>query len=131
MTWLCEMYKEWPTLHDMGKIFFWTFLTKFDWDAVIHTDFFEYFSDPSIEGDIPFKSCQSSDEIYCHEVSNEPKTRITTNIKKQLNYDMWREIDDIYKNLNIKWCHVNAKDLDDKSVFKNKLGNKAKIKISY
>lgn len=51
--------------------------------------------DPSIKSDTPFKSCKSSDEIFCQDVSNEPKMRITYDIKKRLHYDLWREIDEI------------------------------------
>lgn len=57
-------------------------------------------SDPSIEGDTPFKSSKSSDEIYCQEISNEPKSHVTTNIKEQFHYDAWNEIAGIYQNLN-------------------------------
>lgn len=59
-------------------------------------------SDPSIEGDIPFKSCKSSDELYCNEISNDPKIRITTDIKKQLHYDTWREVEEVYQ----KWLRL-------------------------
>lgn len=59
--------------------------------------------DPSIEGDTPFKSCKSADEIYCQEVSNEPKSRVITNIKEEFHYDAWRKIDAIYNGLNTKW----------------------------
>lgn len=38
---------------------------------------------------------QIADEIYCTEISNEPKSTITTDIRKQLHYDTWREIDKI------------------------------------
>lgn len=56
---------------------------------------YQNFSDPSIEGDTPFKSCKSEDEIYCQEVSNEVKTHITYDVKKQLQYELYREIDEI------------------------------------
>lgn len=58
---------------------------------------FYLFSDPSIEGDTPFKSCQSMDEIFCQEISNEPKTQVTNNIMKQLHYDVWHDIEEIYE----------------------------------
>lgn len=57
-------------------------------------------SDPSIGGDTPFKSCRSSNEIYCQEVSNSIKTSVTNNIKEQLHYDVWLEIENLYKTLN-------------------------------
>lgn len=60
-----------------------------------------YSSDPSIEGETPFKSSPSSDEIFCQEMSNEPGTRTTLNIKEQLHYGVWREIEEIYKGLKI------------------------------
>ena len=62
-------------------------------------DIFWNFSDPSIDGDTPFKSSKSSDEIYCQDISNDPKYRTTTNIKEQLHYDIWREIEEDYKHL--------------------------------
>lgn len=58
-------------------------------------------SDPSIEGDTPFKSCKSFDEIYCQEISNHPKSHVTTNIKQQFHYDAWNEINEIYLKLGI------------------------------
>lgn len=58
-----------------------------------------FFSDPSIEGDTPFRSCQSSGEVFCQEISNEPNTRMTTNIMDQLHYDVWHDIEKIYKSL--------------------------------
>lgn len=54
---------------------------------------------PSIENDTPFKSCESEDKVFCQEISNDPKSIVTTNIKEQLHYDVWREIEQIYKNL--------------------------------
>ena len=52
-------------------------------------------SDPSIDGDTPFKSCRSGNEIFCQEISNEPRSRVTNDIKQQLHYDTWREIEEI------------------------------------
>lgn len=49
--------------------------------------------DPSIDGDTQFKSSRSANEIYCHEVSNEPNTRVTNGIKEVLRYDVWRDIE--------------------------------------
>ena len=51
-------------------------------------------SDPSIDGDTPFKSCRSENEIFCQEISNE-LSRVTNDIKQQLHYDTWREIEEI------------------------------------
>lgn len=65
-------------------------------------------SNPTLEGDTPFASCKSSTEIYCQEISNEPKSSTTNNIKEQLRYDTWREIEEIYKNLRIVPQDVNA-----------------------
>ena len=61
----------------------------------------KYFSDPSIEGDTPFKSINSIDGMFCQEVSNELKTSVTHNIPEQSKYDLWHEIDEIYKNLHL------------------------------
>ena len=61
----------------------------------------KYFSDPSIEGDTPFKSTNSIDELFCQEVSNELKTSVTYEIREQLKYDVWHEIDEIYKSLRL------------------------------
>lgn len=54
------------------------------------------FSDPSIEGDTPFKLSTSASEIFCQEIDNDPKSAVTTNIKEQLHYDVWRKIEQIY-----------------------------------
>lgn len=59
------------------------------------------FRDPSIEGDTPFISCKSSDEIYCQEISNDPKSRVITDIKKQFHHDAWTKINKIYQRLKI------------------------------
>lgn len=58
-----------------------------------------FFSDPSIEGDTPFKPCKSPNEIFCQEISNEPKTRVTNDIMNQLHYNVWHDIEDIHKSL--------------------------------
>lgn len=59
-------------------------------------------SNPSLEGDTPFKACGSSDVIYCQEISNSPRSSVTDNIKEQLHYETWREIENIYNNLQKK-----------------------------
>lgn len=59
-------------------------------------------SDPSIEGDTPFVSCKSSNEIFCQEISNAPTSSITYDIKEQLRYNTWQEIEEIYNGLNIQ-----------------------------
>lgn len=58
------------------------------------------FSDPSIEGDTPFKSSSSIDDIYCQDVANELKTSVMYDIRQQKHYDVWHEIDEVYKRLN-------------------------------
>lgn len=50
---------------------------------------------PSIKGDVPFKSCKSSDEIFCQDLTNETRTSVTYDIKRQMHYFTWREIDEI------------------------------------
>lgn len=59
---------------------------------------FNHFSDPSIEGDTPFKPTKSLNEIFCQNVSNELKTSVITDIAKQRHYDAWREIEKIYND---------------------------------
>lgn len=56
-------------------------------------------SDPSVDGDVPFKNSKSANEVYCQEVSNQPFTHATYDIIKQLHYDTWREIEKIYHDL--------------------------------
>lgn len=56
---------------------------------------------PSLGNDTPSKSCKSETEIHCQEISNEPNSSVTTNIKEQLHFERWREIEEIYKNLCI------------------------------
>lgn len=56
-------------------------------------------SDPSVDGDVPFKSSKSANEIYCQEVSNRPFTHVTYDVKDHLHYDTWREIEKIYHDL--------------------------------
>lgn len=76
--------------------FFWTWiLIFFCMSMVFPFDFFfvAIKRDPTIEGDTPFKSCQSSDEIFCQEVSNERTTRVTYDIKEQMHYDLWKTIE--------------------------------------
>lgn len=52
-------------------------------------------------GDTPFIPCKSSDEIYCQEISNQPFSHVTHDIKDQLHYTTWREIEEIYHGLKI------------------------------
>lgn len=54
-----------------------------------------FISDPSIDGDTPFKSCRSENEIFCQEISNEPKSSVTDDILIKMHYDTWREIEKI------------------------------------
>lgn len=58
-----------------------------------------HFSDPSSKNGAQFKSCKSSNEIYCQESSNDETTYTTENIKEQLHYDAWRKVESIYRNL--------------------------------
>lgn len=67
-----------------------------------------YFSDPSIDGGTRFQSCQSSDEIFCQEITNESKSLTTVDIKEQLHYDVWREIEEIYDEI---LCRTDPKTL--------------------
>lgn len=57
------------------------------------------FSNPSIKGDTPFQPCTSTDDIFCQEITNSPKSSTTLNIKQQLHYDTWRDIEQFYKQL--------------------------------
>lgn len=57
------------------------------------------FSDPTIKCYTPFESCKSSSEIFCTEITNDPYSTITTDIKKQLHYETWRKVEKIYNNL--------------------------------
>lgn len=54
-------------------------------------------SDPSIDSDTPFKSCKSSDKIFSQEISNHRKSQVMDDIKEQLHYETWREVERIYK----------------------------------
>lgn len=59
------------------------------------------FSDPSIEGDTPFKPCKSTTEMFCQEISNNSTSSVTTNIMEQLHYNTWREIEQSYRKVKI------------------------------
>lgn len=52
---------------------------------------------PSIDGDTPFKRCQSPDMIFCQEVANEPRTHVINNIKEILHYSVWRDIEQVLR----------------------------------
>lgn len=54
-----------------------------------------------MEGDTPFEPCKSSDETFCQEISNDPKSSVAKDIKQQIRYDTWREVEEIYKRLKI------------------------------
>lgn len=56
-------------------------------------------SNPSIDGNTPFIPCTSQTELFCQEINNSPKLSVTTNIKEQLHFDTWHEIETTYKNL--------------------------------
>lgn len=59
-------------------------------------------SKPSIDGDTPFKSINSIDDIFCQEVANDLKTSVTNDIRQQIHYNVWHEIDEIYKSLDLQ-----------------------------
>lgn len=59
-----------------------------------------YRSDPTIEQQTPFKNCKSSDKIFCTDISNNLKSFVMTDIKKQFHYDTWLEVEKIYKSIN-------------------------------
>ncbi|XP_031623525.1 esterase B1-like [Contarinia nasturtii] len=52
---------------------------------------------PSIEGDTPFKSSTSTEEIFSQDITNDSKTTLVTDIMDQLHFDTWKEIEDTYK----------------------------------
>lgn len=56
-------------------------------------------SDPSVEGDTPFKSSMSPNEMFTQDITNEPKSSIVTNILEQINFDTWKAIDGTYEQL--------------------------------
>lgn len=72
------------------------FLLHWDniWICAIHNS-----SDPSIEGDTFYERIESPHEIFIQEITNHPKSTVTTNIVEQLHYDTWREVETIYKSL--------------------------------
>lgn len=82
-----------------SKVFIREFFTKHEKKNSLK--FRNFNSDPSIDGDTPFKSCQSENEIFCQEISNEPKSSVTYDIKKQLHYDTWREVEKMLE-MNVK-----------------------------
>lgn len=63
-----------------------------------------------MEGDTPFKSCKSSEETFCQEISNKPKSSVTNDIKERLHYDTWREVEEIYKRLKIEPHYLRTKN---------------------
>lgn len=83
-------------------------------NAINFFGFFVNISHPSIEGDTPFKSSKSPNEIFCHEITNEPKTKILTDIKEQLHYETWREVEEIYRN-RVKKAEISTKTLNEKT----------------
>lgn len=61
---------------------------------------FHHQRDPSIDGDTPFKSCRSANEIYCQELANELKTHVMSDIKEQLHYDVWQDVERVVLHKN-------------------------------
>lgn len=59
-----------------------------------------FYSDPSIADRTPFKSCKSSKEILCTDITNDPISNIMTDIEQQSHYNTWHEVMEIYKNRN-------------------------------
>lgn len=61
---------------------------------------FVFQRDPTINGYTPFKSCRSENEIYCQELGNELKTHVMHDIKDQLHYDVWRDVEKFVLHIN-------------------------------
>ncbi|KAG4071890.1 hypothetical protein HA402_006051 [Bradysia odoriphaga] len=55
---------------------------------------------PSIENDTPFKAITSQNDLFCQEITNDPKSSVTTDIKDQFHYDTWREIEETYRRIS-------------------------------
>lgn len=70
-----------------------TVLECYDRNDIFHV------RNPSIEGDTPFKSCETPNEIYCQEISNDPTSSVATNIREQFHYNSWREIEETCKEV--------------------------------
>lgn len=72
-------------------------------------------SNPSVEGDTPFKSSTSTNEIFAQDITNEPKSSLVTDIMEQIHFNTWKEIDDIYAKLkndeNEGVCNASTCDL--------------------
>lgn len=99
---LCGWLKWLQTLLGLGMKFLFEnvlFLAWFKFN--ISCSHIYFVSNPSIEGDTPFVSIKSSDEVYCQEMSNAPTTSVTANIKEQVHYNTWRAVEAIYKSLNV------------------------------
>lgn len=105
LTQLCEWWRLSRILPELGN---------FDWFLSTPSPFQMFFhiynliscssvnsSNPSIEDDTPFRSCTSPNDIFCQEISNNPKSSVAANIKEQLHYDTCREIEEIYKESKI------------------------------
>lgn len=80
--------------------------------------YFGNFSDPSVKDDTPFKSCKSSQEIFCQDVSNEPRTRVMYDIKEQIHYDLWSDIDDIVDFKNHTIANKSNRFIDEYQMIK-------------
>lgn len=75
---------------------------EFQYKLVIWNGFFSletYFSDPTIEHQTPFENCKSPEEFYCTEISNDFKSLVTVDIKKQFHYKTWLDAENMYKSI--------------------------------
>lgn len=60
------------------------------------------YSDPTIEPDSLYRRIQHSNEIFVHELTNEPKIAINYDIVEELRYDTWRKIQERYSKLHTR-----------------------------
>lgn len=65
---------------------------------------------PSVEGDTPYKSSTSPDEMFAQDVTNDIKSKLVTNIMDQMHYNTWENILDIfYKRKSL----LDAREIDE------------------
>lgn len=60
-----------------------------------------HFRNPSIDGDTPFKPITSSHEFYTQDITNDAKTSVITDMLEATRYNVWQEIERIYKKLKV------------------------------
>lgn len=53
-----------------------------------------------MEGDTPFKSSTSPDQIFGQDITNDPNSILLTDVLQQSRYKTWMEIDEMYHQLN-------------------------------